>query len=346
MHINRSSGSRSRHSDSGNQNDGRTRGGGGKGRRTSSGSQNTVHSRLQCSGRQVVSFASEESATEAWYRSLCRRYHNTCLRFQERWNARNSDRVAALATVDVSYAATSKQKKSVQETDAEALFQLIASGAKADVPTAANYLVGARSIDNISGLPSDITITGNAYLVDLTQATRPKDAKPAQTFSQVYDDEGFAHWDISAGIPFTGINQLQYGSDGTVQAKTVSKANAYGMAHWYPMPVDLKGDYPWQPSLVAGLPISGKPLNKPFVGAAFGLKNPLPIKVNFFAGAVFNKVFAPSTLAKGSTATAAQLNADLASHRVTKLLYGVDISITSLVKAVSSATKTNATKTK
>jgi hypothetical protein len=74
------------------------------------------------------------------------------------------------------------------------------------------------------------------------------------------------------------------------------------------------------------LPLSGAPLDKPFVGAAMGMKKPLPLQVNFFAGAVFNKVFTSA-----SSTNAALLN----THRVTKLLYGIDIPIGNLVRAIA-----------
>ena len=165
----------------------------------------------------------------------------------------------------------------------------------------------------------------------------------AQSLTKVYDDEGFSHWDVSIGIPVTGIKDVQYASDGTVQAKNESKATAYGMFHYYPWKVDLAGGYPWYPSVVGGLSLTGQPLNKPFAGLAMGMHKPLPISVNFFAGAVFNKVFAPSTLKVGSSASSLQLQSDLKSHRVTKLLYGIDIPITQFVKAIASSTKSSKT---
>ena len=130
-----------------------------------------------------------------------------------------------------------------------------------------------------------------------------------------------------ARLTSRSVKDVQYTQTGnTVTPKTFSRTNAYGLAHFYPYPVDLKSSYPWQPSLVAGLPLAHAPLDKPFVGIAIGTRKPLPFQVNVFAGAVFNKVFTSA-----SPTDAALLN----SHRVTKLLYGIDIPIGNLAKAIA-----------
>ncbi len=250
--------------------------------------------------------------------------------------------ISTVNAMEVKYTIDAKAKKSVQETDALSLFNLIVgSGSKTKAAGKADdYLVGARTITNIIKLPSDVIIAGAAY--PKAAGAAGTDQKAAATFTQTYDDEGFAHWDVSVGIPVKGVSQVQYNStDGIVQSKTVSKVNAYGLFHWYPYPVDLKGDYPWQPSIVGGLALTGKPLNKPFAGLAIGTKKPFPFRVNVFAGVVFNKVFSPSTLTTGSSASPGQLNNDLGSHWVRKLLVGIDIPIPQFVKAISKGATSN-----
>ena len=240
--------------------------------------------------------------------------------------------VSGIGAMEVRYTIDAKAKKSVQETDALSLFNLVVGGVRARrVGSGDDYLLGARPITNIVKLPADIIITGGAY-----PKVPANDQKAAATFTQTYDDEGFARWDVSIGIPVKGVSEVQYNSaDGTVQTKNVSKVNAYGLVHWYPYPVDLKSNYPWQPSVVGGLSLSGKPLNKPFVGLAIGTHKPFPFRVNVFAGVVFNKVFSPSTLTAGSAASPGQLNNNLQSHRVRKLLIGIDIPIPQFLKAIT-----------
>lgn len=229
----------------------------------------------------------------------------------------------------VDYTITLTHKKSVQAGDLDTLIGIVGGTQLAPtlgvIAAQEDVFATAGLIGAVPSLPYDIAFIGEAFL----KSTAPPvaDAKPDTTFSQTYDNEGYARWDISAAIPVAGLKDVQYTQVGsTVSAKTVSRANAYALAHWYPVKVDLKGDYPWYPSVVAGLALTGKPLDKPFVGLAVGTKKPFPFQINVFAGAVFDKVF---TSASATDAT--QLN----SHRVTKLLYGIDIPIGQLTKAIA-----------
>jgi hypothetical protein len=228
---------------------------------------------------------------------------------------------------DARYTLTLQHKASVQVTDLTSLLSIVTGAIVA--PAAKTKILKDKvlAIATIAGtlprLPDDLILAGQTYL---SSAAAMGGGKPDATFSQTYDDEGYARWDISAAVPVTGIKDVQYTQMGSaIGAKTITRANAYGLAHWYPYPVDLKGDYPWYPSVVAGLPLSGQPLDKPFAGLAIGTRKPFPFQVNVFAGAVFNKVFTPA-----STTDATLLN----SHRVTKLLYGIDLPIGKLVAAI------------
>jgi hypothetical protein len=224
---------------------------------------------------------------------------------------------------DIRYSITVKRKDSVQLTDLKSLLGILSKAVAAGPQE--TVLAIAGTVENIKALPDDVAFSGTAYL---DTAKKTAGAGPDSTFSQTYDDEGYAGWDISASIPLNGISEVQYSStDDTLQPKTVTRANSYALAHWYPYPVDLKSGYPSWPSLVGGLAIAGKPLNKPFAGVAVGTHKPFPLRVNVFAGAVFNKVFSPAPTPTEPT--------HLSSHRVTKLMYGIDIPISQLVSALS-----------
>jgi hypothetical protein len=252
--------------------------------------------------------------------------------------------VTNLAKSTVSYSITCKQKQSVQLSDFTSLISLIAGGVKAFRNDASSYLVGARLIDNINSVPSDITIIGKIAPVKTTGSQQEQGT--AASFTKTYDDEGFSRWDAAVAVPLMGVKETDYVSSGKVFSKTSSKAYAYGMFHFYLHRVDLKSDYPWIPSLVGGLPLSGQPLNKPFAGGAFGIKKPFPFRINPFVGVVFNKVFVPSTLTVGQKASATQLNADLKSQRQYKLLVGIDIPVTQFISWKSSkSNSSSATKT-
>jgi len=253
--------------------------------------------------------------------------------------------VTNLAASNVSYSITAKQKQSQQMSDFTSLINLIAGGIKASRTDLTSYLVGARFIDNIASLPSDVTVTGQIGAKQTPGASN-KNAGTAATFTKTYDDEGFSHWDAAVAVPLIGVKETDYSvSNGIVSSKLSSKAYAYGMFHCYFYPVDLKGDYPWIPSVVGGLPLSGQTLNKPFAGLAFGIKKPLPFRINPFGGVVFNKVFSPQTLTVRESATAAQLASDLKSHRQYKLLIGIDIPVTQFVSLKNSNSKSKTSST-
>jgi hypothetical protein len=85
--------------------------------------------------------------------------------------------------------------------------------------------------------------------------------------------------------------------------------------------------------LVLGVPISGKPLDRPVVALGTGLYTKL-LKVNFFAGVAFNRVREPRTLSAGEAATTGELEADLQSRRVKKFVFGINFPIRQFLDAL------------
>lgn len=101
----------------------------------------------------------------------------------------------------------------------------------------------------------------------------------------------------------------------------------YGFLNLFlsPKGVDTKGEEFYKtPHLVFGVPISGKPLDRPFAGLGLGFYKP-KVKFNLFAGVVFNRVREPQTLGNGQTATEAQLQSDLHTRRVRKFVFGINL---------------------
>ena len=86
-------------------------------------------------------------------------------------------------------------------------------------------------------------------------------------------NEGLYWWDVSVGVPFKTINQLSYASSSTGQVTptTESKKTAYGV---FVCPGALaRGFFLSPPSLgiphlFVGIPLSGKVLDFPFLGAS------------------------------------------------------------------------------
>jgi hypothetical protein len=164
-----------------------------------------------------------------------------------------------------------------------------------------------------------------------------KQTQQPKNYSKVFDNEGRYHWDVSVGIPVKSFKEVQYDVEGNqVTAKEVNRQNAYGFLNLFLNPggVDTKGaEFYKTPHLVLGVPISGKPLDRPMVGLGIGFYN-TSIKFNLFAGAVFNRVREPQTLGTGQTATGAELDADLRTKRVTKFIFGFNIPVGQFMRAL------------
>lgn len=160
-----------------------------------------------------------------------------------------------------------------------------------------------------------------------------------------YNDEDLYHWDVSFGVPFKTLNDIQYqtpsGNGPTFVPKSVTRLNAFGFFDVYPVATDIT-DLPllaW-PHFKLGLPISGKVFNKPFFGAGdgFNLKKIkflsfMPVQVQFFGGVDYNKEFRQIPGTKGAT--------NVAGHRVWKGMYGIEIPVGQFKGLLSSGKKDN-----
>jgi hypothetical protein len=186
----------------------------------------------------------------------------------------------------------------------------------------------------LQDIPADITVQSNIAFVQDARAAGgngndPQTQQPKQ-YSKVYDNEGRYHWDVSVGIPVKSFKEVQYDVEGgQVTPKEVNRQNAYGFLNLFlnHRGVDTKGDEFYKtPHLLLGVPISGKPLDRPLVGLGMGFYK-TSFKFNLFGGVVFNRVRDPRTLAAGQTATSAQLESDLRTHRVTKFVFGFNIPV-------------------
>ena len=156
--------------------------------------------------------------------------------------------------------------------------------------------------------------------------------------SKTYLNEGRYHWDVSVGMPVISIKALEFSSEnGVVTAKKTEKQNAYGFLNLFPRAVDLNGkSFLTSPHFVLGVPISGKPLDRPLIGVGTGLYTK-QFKINFFAGVAFNRVREPRTLTAGETATAGQLENDLETRRVRKFVFGINFPVKQFIDAVKGA---------
>jgi len=240
---------------------------------------------------------------------------------------------------DIKYAVNVEKKTPAPIQNVIDLAGIILGGAKRTAPEQSekqpSYWGGRLLV--LADIPSDITVQSNIAFLPSRQMLAEKGAededKPTQqpkNYSKVYDNEGRYHWDVSAGIPLKGFKEVTYSvENGQVTAKEITRQNAYGFLNLFlnPKGVDTKGEeFIKTPHLVLGVPISGKPLDRPFAGLGMGFYKP-KVKFNLFAGVVFNRIREPQTLANGQTASEAQLQSDLQTRWVRKFLFGINLPI-------------------
>src|SRR5215469_4859281 len=140
------------------------------------------------------------------------------------------------------------------------------------------------------------------------------------TLTQTIQDEGLHHWDVSIAIPTPGYKETVFDSTNALMPKSVTRTNAYAMLDIAPWGKDFVNPPLFGiPHLMTGLPIAGKVFNSPFVGGLgeeVGLSKVFPFSARVFGGVVYNKEF------RG----AAQI-----PHRVWKVQYGIELSMTSAI---------------
>ncbi len=168
-------------------------------------------------------------------------------------------------------------------------------------------------------------------------------SKPC-TMSHTWQSNEREWWDVSLGVAVPGVKQTKFTApSGKVVASTTTHTDVYA---FFDLGYDLQNRALRIPHLEVGIPVASQPLYRPFVGVGewitplLGLeKKKFPLRLGVFVGAVIAKQYSPATLGVGSTATAGDLTTDLRSHRVTKLLYGLDFSVSELIGRIKPKSK-------
>ena len=198
------------------------------------------------------------------------------------------------------------------------------------VPAPTRNIWGGRMIQ-VRHMASDVIVKLNA----VTSNSNGEQISQSKEHMKSYLNEGRYHWDVSVGMPVRSIKEIEFSSEnGTVTAKKKEKQNAYGFLNLYPRAVDLHGNsFLTSPHLVLGVPISGKPLDRPMIGVGTGIYR-TQFKINFFAGVAFNRIREPRVLGVGDSATSNQLESDLQSRRVRKFVFGINFPVKQFIEAV------------
>jgi hypothetical protein len=240
----------------------------------------------------------------------------------------------AMSTWDIDYTVSVTKKTPTNVANVLDLASIITSGnlTKANAKAKVRPARWGGGLMCINSIPSDIAVQG-----DIVVRNENNEAvQQPKTYSKTYDNEGKYWWDVSIGVPFKEVKEVQFNSsDGTVSAKEVTRQNAYGFLNIFFGKQDLTGDsFLKVPHIVLGVPISKKPLDNPVVGLGYGIRK-YSIKFDFYAGVVFNRVREPRTLGVGDSATEGQLEADLQTRRVRKFIFGVNLPLRQVKEALS-----------
>jgi hypothetical protein len=269
------------------------------------------------------------------------------------------------AEIDYSVQGTVRQKQNEADLAAlaNALLKLSApSGAAAAVsPSPATVLAIAQEITPGVPLPYDLAVTvALSSLQGASPSTQPcaqsiqggQGGGSSQTACSTnktvtnYDPE---YWDVSLGLAIPGPVEMTYKSTTTSGSTTVTPSkvthtDAYAFVDFYFLQKlsGSPGGLSSLPHFNFGIPITGTPLHRPYVGLAENLapltrRLKLGVPLSLFAGPVFMKqqIEVPGTTT---------LKWDWA----TKMIYGVELpisSITNYLKGGSSSKNSGSSKT-
>jgi hypothetical protein len=194
-------------------------------------------------------------------------------------------------------------------------------GAPTNKVAAQPFVCGSAVID-VNLLPSDMKFTASTI--------SSGDQKELSTMT--FDNERTYAVDVSFALPLTSHDDLSFDvDDGVATAKKVEKTDLFAVVNigW---PRDTKRmRFAW-PTLLYGMPITGKPLKKQLVAVGFGYS-----KVQFFAGRLFTKREVASATTTDDLVTL-DVKADDAKKWDNKWVWGVNLSvkfITDLLKGKS-----------
>jgi hypothetical protein len=143
---------------------------------------------------------------------------------------------------------------------------------------------------------------------------------------------GLEYWDIGLGVSFLGPKEPQY-APSNPQVQITSKNHAgsvFGFLNFYPF-AWLGGKTSFYPSLVTGIPVTGKVFYQPFFGVSenvLGWWKSAPIALNVLAGIVY--LNQPMSVPKAGGAY------QITRERVTKSMFAVELPVSALVGKLKS----------
>jgi hypothetical protein len=222
------------------------------------------------------------------------------------------------------YAAKKKTPAPLQDLEDLLKFAGLFQATRAGGPVATKpmWIFGMNQIDNLP-VPSDMWVQTGKPGSEVNPTAFTPFAPEVQ-----FDNEGYYWYDFSVTFPLNKVDALEYNeNDSNVQTKQVDLKTVYATANLFFQKADIKNPSTlWMPRLLFGIGIRGKPYDRMFVGAGFGLNKIIkwaPLAAaQPFAGLGFNRVYV-----KDGTGAAAVLK----GREIRKLVVGINVPVKSVV---------------
>ncbi len=177
---------------------------------------------------------------------------------------------------------------------------------------------------------------GNAtQVVDCTATTSGSPCTISKSFRS--DDKEFFDFSLAIAIPGPKETIYSISSTGAVQHSVTTHTDMYAMLDLYP------GFWCWNkesgvPHFALGLPVTSQVFHRPFFGVSenftswTGLqRHGFPLQISVFGGVVYMQTKYPTAVANPGPGQPATV---LTPTRVTKPMYGLELSVTSLVSKI------------
>jgi hypothetical protein len=224
-----------------------------------------------------------------------------------------------------------------------------------------SVLTGAAFQNGTKHLPFDLNVAESAYdSTKVKDSNTPKDptqnASPGVadcsaidkgtpcTLSRTFTSLDKEWWDVGIGVTIPGVRETKYSIVNSALKQTpTTHTDAYAFFDIYPFAEWLTKDS-GVPHFAVGLPLTSQTFYRPFFGMSENLTgwngfqrwSGLP-SLNFFAGVVYMK----TSIVTGSPTTQAELTSDQQSVRVTKVLFGIEVPVKSLISKVGKSKTKN-----
>jgi hypothetical protein len=229
----------------------------------------------------------------------------------------------------IAYSINTQKQKTQLAKDAASLLSILGYTAAA-AAAATNPDIGYYSLFDFSSKYNTSTITVTATLKQDKQAGQANAATATTAndiASRIYTNERPARFGLSFALPLTSYRDLTFDqSNSLLQPKTITRQNVYAAFNVYWPPVDPGfTSFRWVPHPFVAVPIKGQPLRNTMVGVAVGMRWLEP-----FFGVVFDRQ------------QLVQANQPV-DHLVRKGVWGLNISVDSVVKALKSSSTSSGT---